>query len=363
MDSGRHEPRDGAIHIIHHAFRRGGGMERCAVSLAASFREMGRKVVVHTMTPDVVLAESLGVGLDVLPVNLFPRKLQSLRFFRQVERARPKMEGLQIAFSRVRVRDVVICGGTHRGYLARTRKWSGPFDRLQSWMEEQSYRQARVTIAHSDLVAKDLSRHYGMNAGKIPILYPPVDDRFANIPDTPARAEIRKKFGWPADKIVFLFPSKGHRNKGLPRISEALQGFADQALLAVAGKPPGRSQPSFVRHVGYIENMVDAYRAADFTVLGSYYESFGLVGPESILCGTRLVFEENIGCLPVIKPEFVFTFSTWDINSIRNALSRAIALAREERHHFDQPITALRYDPWPMANARAVLQAAGGAGA
>jgi glycosyltransferase involved in cell wall biosynthesis len=296
--------------------------------------------------------------LNVLKVPLAPRKLQSYRFFRAVERARPGMEGLQIAYSRVRVRDVVICGGTHQGYLARTRKWTGPFDLLDLWMERQSYRSARLTVAHSDLIAADLVKYYGFSDSKIPILYPPVDERFAKIPSQPSREELRQKFGWPKDKVVFLFPSKGHRNKGLHRICAALNCFRDQAILAVAGRPPTRSSASFVRPLGFVEDMVAAYRAADFTTLGSYYESFGLVGPESILCGTRVVFEKGIGCLPVIKPEFAITFSSWDVESMKQAFAQAILLAREDHHRVPDPSTALQYDPSAVAHARAVLAAA-----
>ena len=343
------------VNIIHHAFRKGGGMERCAVSLATALRQMGRRVVVHTMTPDIALAESLGIELNVLKVPLVPRKLQQYRFFRAVDRARPVMDGLQIAFSRVRVSDVAICGGTHRGYLARTRKWAAPFDILDIWMERQSYQTARLTVAHSDLIASDLVKHYGFGEGKVPILYPPVDERFASVPDQPPREELRRKFSWPENKMVFLFPSKGHRNKGLHRICEALESFCDEVILAVAGRKAASSQPSFVMPLGFIEDMVAAYRAADFTTLGSYYESFGLVGPESILCGTRLVFEKEIGCLPVIKPEFVFPFSVLDLESMKQAFADAIKLGRARQHHIDQPGQVLRYDPSAAAHARAVL--------
>src|SRR5256885_7215727 len=34
--------------------------------------------------------------------------------------------------------------------------------------------------SHSDLIAEDLVRHYGFGKRKIPILYPPVDERFAD---------------------------------------------------------------------------------------------------------------------------------------------------------------------------------------
>ena len=122
---GQNESAD-PIHIIHHAFRLGGGKERCAVALAAALRQMGRKVTVHAMTADAALAQSLGIELKMTPVSSFPRKLQTFKFFRQLERAQPQMNGLQISLSRVRVRDVLVCGGCHRGYLARTKKWTGP---------------------------------------------------------------------------------------------------------------------------------------------------------------------------------------------------------------------------------------------
>jgi glycosyltransferase involved in cell wall biosynthesis len=236
---------------------------------------------------------------------------------------------------------------------------TGLFDRLDVWMERQNYASARVTVAHSDLIAGDLEKYYGFTRLTIPILYPPVDDRFATIPDQPSRQELRQKFGWPEDKIVFLFPSKGHKNKGLHRVIEALAPFRDEIILAVAGRPATRLQPSFVRPLGFVEDLVPVYRAADFTTLASSYESFGLVGPESILCGTRLVFEQEIGCLPVIQRDFVFTFSLRDRGSIKEAFAQAIKLARENRHRIDRPAEGLRYNPSATAHARAILVAAG----
>src|SRR2546426_3915787 len=89
------------VNIIHHAFRRGGGKERCAVSLAAALRKMGWRVIVHAMIADAALAKSLRVELNLVPVSTFPRALQSFRFFKAIEGEGQNMDGLQIAFSRV----------------------------------------------------------------------------------------------------------------------------------------------------------------------------------------------------------------------------------------------------------------------
>jgi hypothetical protein len=65
------------------------------------------------------------------------------------------------------VRDVLISGGTHLGFLERARKWTDPFDLLEIWMERQAYREARLIVAHSDLLATDLTTKYHVPAHKL----------------------------------------------------------------------------------------------------------------------------------------------------------------------------------------------------
>jgi len=356
--SPKHENRDEsarqAVHVFHHSFRGGGGKERYAIALVTAFRELGEEVVFHTMRADVPLAEKLGVRLNLMRPTGIPRKLQDFWFFRRISRVHAN--GPQITLSRVRAQDLLISGGTHRGYLDRAKKISGPFDWLQVWMERQSYAAPRRIIAHSDLLERDLQYYYGVPRAKIVTLYPPVDQRFHQPHSTINSQELRKMFRWPEDKVVFLFPSSGHSRKGLNPIRAAMASFANDVVLAVAGKPPTGAKEPFVGFLGYIENLPDAYRAADFTILGSNYEPFGLVGPESIMCGTRLVFEKDIGCLHAIKPENVFTFSVWDQGSIQEAISKALTLAREKRHKIPAGPAGLTYNPDPLAHARDVLR-------
>jgi glycosyltransferase involved in cell wall biosynthesis len=344
------------IHVFHHSFCRSGGKERYAIALAVALKQLDFPVVFHALNGDRTLAVSLGIDLRLLQVPRIPRKLESFQFFRQVEKLRHQVQGLQITLSRARVRDVLVSGGTHLGFLERARKWTDPFDLLEIWMERQAYREPRLIVAHSDLLATDLTTKYHVPARKVRTLYAPVDERFHVPGNAPPRQALRRRFGWPENRTVFLFPSMGHGRKGLQVIGKALSYFPDRVLLAVAGKPAPGDWP-FVKSMGYIEDMAAAYRAADFTILASSYEPFGLVGPESILCGTRLVFEENVGCLPAIKPENVFPFSVWDPVSVREAVSRALTLAASGKHHIEQPLRGLKYDPDPVAHARAILDA------
>jgi len=135
----------------------------------------------------------------------------------------------------------------------------------------------------------------------------------------------------------------------------------------IAGNRPGsqrenlrlrNGRPAPIKFLGYLEDMEAAYRAADFTILGSFYEPFGMVGPESILCGTRLIFEERIGCLEVIDQSVVETFSVRDVDSIRNAILRAVDLKRHGFYRVHDPANSLNYDPYPTSYARKLLEIA-----
>jgi glycosyltransferase involved in cell wall biosynthesis len=345
------------VKLLHHTFRRAGGMERYALVLCEALRELGCQVTVHARQGDSELARSLGVELKLVPTANRPRKLKDWRFFRAMERENRNVgpSEVEITLSRVRARDVVICGGTHRGYLRQARKFTGPFDLLQIWMERQAYASARTVISHSEMCTRELREFYGLPLGKILMLYPPVEARFKPAP-APARKELRHRFGFPEDKVVLLFPSMGHRRKGLRPIVRALEAFGDRVLLAVAGKPSGTTQP-YVRAVGYVDDMVPLYQAADFTILGSTYEPFGLVGPESVSCGTRLVFEKRIGCLSAIDPAQVIPFSVWEQESIAAGVAQALTQAGRGEHRVPAGVNGLRYQPDPVRHAQVLLRA------
>ena len=320
-------------------------MEQYALTLARGLKDAGCRVIFHCSSADHSLAREMGIEAREYPVPRALKRIRPFHFFRRIERAITELSGHQIALTRVKARDAVICGGTHRGYLHNLRKWTDPFDLFHIWMESQAYRFAKRVISHSHLCTRELVTLYGLPAEKIVTLHPPVATSFISSGNPDFCAECRRQFSLPQDKVVFLFPSTGHKRKGLRPIFDAMGGFGDRVVLAVAGNPPRGLNAPFLFHLGYVQEMVKAYAAADFAVLGSYYEPFGLVGVEAVMTGTRLVFEKNIGCLEVIKPEAVLPFSVWEASSIKNAIQRALDLVANKAHRITDPVSALTYDP------------------
>jgi glycosyltransferase involved in cell wall biosynthesis len=94
-------------------------------------------------------------------------------------------------------------------------------------------------------------------------------------------------------------------------------------VLAVAGRAPGRTSGR-VRYLGFIRQIEECYQAADFTILASRYEPFGMVGVETIMCGTPAILSFRVGALEVIAPRAKFTFDPDDVDSLRAAIERAV---------------------------------------
>lgn len=326
------------IGISCNRFGKGGGFERYALDLARGLISAGERPAVFARRFDAEYPEYDAVERHTIPVRWLPGKLRDAAFSWGMRHAHRHCDVL-IGCNRVAGADLAICGGTHRGYLQAAGKTPTSSDRRQIALETRHYQQARRVVAHSGLMVRELESLYELPADTIRLLYPPVDtDRFSPV-DATARAALRRRYGF-GDETVFLFPSSDHRRKGLDLLAEATLAAGSNAVLAVAGRTIGAQRPQ-VREMGYVTEMADLYRAADFTVLASNYEPFGLVGIESVLCGTPVVMADNIGCLEVMDDIVARRFSLADPASA----TRAFADAASRPGRLADPLAHLSYDP------------------
>ncbi len=90
----------------------------------------------------------------------------------------------------------------------------------------------------------------------------------------------------------------------------------------MVGRPIKSDSPN-IRYLGFPAPVEECYQAADFTILASHYEPFGLVGVESVLCGTPVVMAKNIGCLEVLSDRAKLTFDSKDPASLAAAVGAA----------------------------------------
>jgi len=344
--------------IACNRFGAGGGLERYALDIAAAIAARSlRPLAVYARKFDAAEAGGKAIEAHRINVSLLPGKWRDHVFSWRLQ-ALKRHSDVLIGCNRVRGADLAICGGTHRGYLAARGKAPGLADRWQIRLESDQYAGASTVVAHSALMRRELVSLYGVPEDRIALLYPPVDTRRFTPVDTAERQALRRRHGFTDEEVVFLFPSSGHARKGLDLLARhfaALHAASKLPItLAVAGRPVGRKLPC-VREMGYVRDIESLYRTADFTILASDYEPFGLVGVESVLCGTPLVFADNIACLEVIKPEAVLAFSRQHDDSVAGALREAVRRARDGQARLESPLDLLGYDPDVGRHAEALM--------
>lgn len=330
------------IGISSNALKHSGGLERYAMDLVSGLAARGQRPAFFARKFDLSVPESQLVERYRINVSFLPGKLRDTWFSMRLAALRRRAGvDVLIGCNRVDSSEIAICGGTHRGFLRATGRLTRRSDRWQIELESRQYARASVIVAHSDLMRAELLELYGIDDAKIRVLYPPVDStRFSSV-DAAARAALRASYGFGEHETVLLFPSSSHERKGLPLIESVVEALDLPVVVAVAGRAPERTSTR-VRYIGYVKDLENAYRAADYTILASKYEPFGLVGIESVMCGTPVILSSNLGCCDAIGDAAKRVFRPGDAADLRRVIEAAVQGARPRVTPADAP--AVRYD-------------------
>lgn len=323
------------IAVACNRFAASGGMERYTVDIVRELIALGHEVVIYTKKADRSLDLASKVTLKIKNCALVPHKLRDFAFSRYLKQEfKAEHYDLTLACCRNDACDIVLCGGTHKGFVKAVKGAPKLFDRLWFRLEKREFTHAKVCVAHSKLIASEIENLYGIDKAKIKILYPPTSTtRFSESSDSEKRA-FRQKYNLPLDKTLFLFPSSSHLRKGYPLLEHVFSQSSLNMELIVAGRPLEREAKN-VRYIGYIKDIEELYKACDYAILASIYEPFGLVGIESTLCGRPCVLAENIGCCEVLASPALQSFKAQDAEALTELVERLV----KEPVHLEKPYT------------------------
>jgi len=342
------------IGLSSNALKHSGGLERYAMDLVRGLAAHGERPAFFARAFDLAVPESALVDRYRINVSFVPGKLRDAWFSMRLAALRRRAGvDVLIGCNRVDSSEIVICGGTHRGFLRATGRAMRRSDRWQIALESRQYQRARVVVAHSDLMRAELLELYGVDDAKIRVLYPPVDGARFNAVDAAARAALRASYGFAGHETVLLFPSSSHERKGLPLIEAVVNGLDLPVVVALAGRPPERTS-EHVRYLGYVKDLENAYRAADYTILASKYEPFGLVGIESVMCGTPVILPSNLGCCDAIGDGAKHVFAPGDAADLRRTIVGVAEGAKRRVSPADE--AAIRYDTSVDAHVGQLLE-------
>ncbi len=293
------------IALIHHQLSYGGGMETYFLDLLQALSDRGFDADVFVMRQDPKIKLPPQVSVTVLPVNrMIPRFLRkyafAYRLMKTLDRSRYQSV---ISTTRSFSQDIIITGGTHKGYMKVTKHFR-PQDWIEAYLEKKAYASSTKIIATSPSLAEELLQYYDFPEEKVVMLYPPVNLTplmpKGTILPFPPRKETEK-----AGRFRLLFPSTSHKRKGGFLLLAAMKLLSpDEFELWVVGKPFRQSkQLPHVKCFGFAQHLADYFRQVDAVILPSYFEPFGLVIPQALECGRPVIISSHVGAKALVAPE------------------------------------------------------------
>ncbi len=301
-----------------------GGTERCAAALLRGLARRGHEVVLFT-------SETEGQDLGAIETRRVPRLARPspaayVSFMAAAARRRRREGRFDIVYSpgaNTLAADVVTAHySAARGRklmrsgelaladsrLRRAARWC--FLALAERAERRLYRSARCRriIAVSERLKGDLVEDYDLEYDRLTVIPNGVDaDEFdPGLRESAGRAR-REKLGLGAGELLALFMGGDWERKGLATLLEAFARLSSERAalkLAVVGQGDASSWKRRAAALGLSGRVLfcgpttmpaEWYAAADFLVLPTRYEPFGLPPLEAAACGTPAAFSALAG--------------------------------------------------------------------
>ncbi|MCF8256611.1 MAG: glycosyltransferase family 4 protein [Flavobacteriales bacterium] len=318
------------IALIHYRLVRNGGLETRLLNYMRYFAERGHETTVIVCKVDSSIELPQGVRVHRVDLDLVPKPLRLYFLDRALRSIIPEGKfDLSLSMGRTSHQDMVLCPGTHLGYLAALQKrWWNPMDLLNVWMDRWAFANSRMILAASGMMADEMELLYGVGAEKIRVLNPPTDVGRFNSSGKKQKAEWRDRHGFSTNVPSILFMTTGNKLKGYAFVLELMRSLLNEPVeLIVAGMKPMDTDLPNVRFVGYAQHPQELYWAADMLIVPSVYEAFGQVVTESLQCGTPVLASHMVGAKDLIAPETGMVMQGFDIaewtSSILEMISRS----------------------------------------
>ncbi len=203
-----------------------------------------------------------------------------------------------------------------------------------------------AVITDSENSRRDLIKLFLLSPEKIFVTPLATDKIYKKTPSPISVGKIKSKFNLP-DKFVLFVPSGPNPNKNIPLLAEATKALKIPLVLVGGGIvkkiPPGQVHKelqdlakledySHIITPGFITNkeLLAFYSLATLYCQPSLYEGFGLPVLEAMHAGC-LVVSSSSSSLPEIYAPGTITFDPESLESLQNALNKALKLSSKEK--------------------------------
>ena len=287
-------------------------MEAYLQGLVRGFLSAGDEVHIHTYKVDRAFAARFTCQVHKENFFYVPRRWKKYLFLKSCnEQFKRSNYDLSLALTRTFSSDIAIVGGVHPASIdadrGRRHVLKRYHDSMEIKYEKTMFDRVPFIVAHSKSIAEDITTYYpDVDEKKISVVYPPVDTQFFSQIESQEVEQTISEYQLETTKTTLLFPSTGHKRKGLAELLTAFHQLDKQRFeLLVTGESLQHFSdiPDNVRYLGYIDNLSRLYSVVDYTILPSHYEPFGLAVVESLECGTPVIVTRNVGASELLSDD------------------------------------------------------------
>jgi glycosyltransferase involved in cell wall biosynthesis len=166
------------------------------------------------------------------------------------------------------------------------------------WLVRWSVRRSAAVTAVSEFTRQRLIDIYRLDPAKVHVVYNGVSPHWRPIAPTEADLALA---GLHLPARFVLFVGTSHERKNLARLSSAVNvlrtGGHPDLELVIAGPPGAEPTDDWVRHLGYVDDVVlrALYGRAAAVAYVSLYEGFGIPVLEALASGATVVASSTTG--------------------------------------------------------------------
>ena len=305
-----------------------GGAETYLVDLCARMAREGYEVHVYTEHWEDEPAE---VHLHRIKTIPFPKSFRLLSFAIRATKEIEKGDyDVSLGIGHTLKADILQPrGGVHWAWFWRSLRaydhpmlWAikllgrifSPKQWMSGWIEGAAYRKKPLCciIAISDMIKQDMIRWYGIQEGKITVVYNGVDIELFHPRNQQYREEIRRRHGIQ-DEFLILFVSNNFRMKGLGHLIRALANIKEEGFPPFKCLVIGRGRKHFyirlAKKLGVSKEIVFAgstvepekyYGAADLLVHPTFYDACSRTVLEAMASGLPVITTTSNGASGIL---------------------------------------------------------------
>ena len=360
------------LHVVPGLDPRAGGVVAAVNGLAHAMNQAGLSVEIAApfrKNEDDSLAKQLKasgiritqVGPVVSPLGWHAKLKRSIH--EAVQRA--DVVHIHAVWEEVQHQAARACQDTRKPYIISPHGMLDPWSLSQSATRKKLYRKWRLdknlnkaTRIHCcSQIESELIKPLGYSP---PHLVEPNGLDLSEFYPLPDVGGFRKRYPQIGNKKIILFLSRLHYKKGIDLLIQAfaksttegcilvLAGPCDdayreklQGIINTIGINPDRIIFAGMQHG---QERIEAYVDADFFILPSHQENFGIVVAESLAAGTPVVISDKVNIWPQIKEAGVGLICKTEIPSITEAINQMVHQTERPSKERCQSMAQQQYD-------------------